>query len=80
MSSFKTQSKHHRVFIAMLKICARQNLGPTSLSELIDLIGNIALAKSKQGGQLYTPRSIVELLVNMLVGGSISFTHLSAYL
>ena len=72
------------------KVYARQNLDPTSLGELIDLIGNIALgdAKSrsadvlghvfeyflgefaltegKQGGQFYTPKSIVGLLVNML--------------
>jgi len=72
------------------KVYARQNLDPTSLGELIDLIGNIALgdakarsadvlghvfeyflgefalAEGKQGGQFYTPRSIVELLVNML--------------
>jgi len=72
------------------KVYARQNLDPTALGELIDLIGNIALgdakarsadvlghvfeyflgefalAEGKQGGQFYTPRSIVELLVNML--------------
>lgn len=72
------------------KVFARQNLDPTSLGELIDLIGNIALgdakarsadvlghvfeyflgefalAEGKQGGQFYTPRSIVELLVRML--------------
>jgi type I restriction enzyme M protein len=72
------------------KVYARQNLDPTRLGELIDLIGNIALgdakarsadvlghvfeyflgefalAEGKQGGQFYTPRSIVELLVNML--------------
>lgn len=72
------------------KVFARQNLDPTSLGELIDLVGNIALgdaksrsadvlghvfeyflgefalAEGKQGGQFYTPRSIVELLVNML--------------
>lgn len=72
------------------KVYARQNLDPTSLGELIDLIGNIsiedaqkrsgdvlghvfeyflgefALAEGKQGGQFYTPRSIVELLVEML--------------
>ncbi len=69
------------------KVFARQNLDPTSLGELIDLVGNIALgdakarsadvlghvfeyflgefalAEGKQGGQFYTPRSIVELLV-----------------
>lgn len=72
------------------KVYARQNLDPTSLGELIDLIGNIALgdakarsadvlghvfeyflgefalAEGKKGGQFYTPRSVVELLVNML--------------
>lgn len=72
------------------KVYARQNLDPTSLGELIDLIGNIALgdaksrsadilghvfeyflgefalAEGKKGGQFYTPRSIVELLVKML--------------
>ena len=72
------------------KVYARQNLDPTSLGELIDLIGNIALgdaksrsadvlghvfeyflgefalAEGKQGGQFYTPKSIVSLLVNML--------------
>ena len=72
------------------KVYARQNLDPSSLGELIDLIGNIsitdtqkrsadvlghvfeyflgefALAEGRQGGQFYTPRSIVELLVEML--------------
>lgn len=72
------------------KVFARQNLDPTSLGDLIDLVGNIALgdakarsadvlghvfeyflgefalAEGKQGGQFYTPRSIVELLVKML--------------
>ncbi len=72
------------------KVFARQNLDPTSLGGLIDLVGNIALgdakarsadilghvfeyflgefalAEGKQGGQFYTPRSIVELLVHML--------------
>lgn len=72
------------------KVYARQNLDPTVLGELIDLIGNIslgdakeraadvlghvfeyflgefALAEGKQGGQFYTPKSIVSLLVNML--------------
>lgn len=72
------------------KVYARQNLDPTSLGELIDLIGNIALgdaksrsadvlghvfeyflgefalAEGKQGGQFYTPKSIVALLVEML--------------
>ncbi len=72
------------------KVYARQNLDPTSLGELIDLVGNIALgdtkarsadvlghvfeyflgefalAEGKKGGQFYTPRSVVELLVDML--------------
>lgn len=72
------------------KVYARQNLDPTALGELIDLIGNIALgdtkarsadvlghvfeyflgefalAEGKKGGQFYTPRSVVELLVEML--------------
>ncbi len=72
------------------KVYARQNLDPTSLGELIDLIANIALgdakarsadvlghvfeyflgefalAEGKKGGQFYTPRSVVELLVEML--------------
>ncbi len=72
------------------KVYARQNLDPTSLGGLIDLVGNIALgdtkarsadilghvfeyflgefalAEWKKGGQFYTPRSVVELLVEML--------------
>lgn len=72
------------------KVFARQNLDPTSLGELIDLIGNstltqastnsadllghvfeyflgeFALAEGKKGGQFYTPRCVVELLVCML--------------
>ena len=72
------------------KVYARHNLDPTSLGELIDLVGNIALgdaksrsadilghvfeyflgefalAEGKKGGQFYTPRSVVELLVEML--------------
>lgn len=72
------------------KVFARDNLDPTSLGQLIDLISNIALdaakersadllghvfeyflgefalAEGKQGGQFYTPRSVVELLVEML--------------
>jgi type I restriction enzyme M protein len=72
------------------KVYARQNLDPTSLGELIDMIGSIALgdaksrsadilghvfeyflgefalAEGKKGGQFYTPRSVVELLVKML--------------
>ncbi len=72
------------------QVYARQNLDPTSLGQLIDLIGNInfgdaktrsadvlghvfeyflgefALAEGKQGGQFYTPKSIVTLLVQML--------------
>lgn len=72
------------------KVFARQNLDPTSLGGLIDLISNIALgdtksrsadvlghvfeyflgefalAEGKKGGQFYTPRSVVQLLVEML--------------
>lgn len=72
------------------KVYARQNLDPTSLGGLIDLIGQsavrrttsrsldllghvfeyflgeFALAEGKKGGQFYTPRSVVELLVKML--------------
>src|SRR5690554_5516789 len=72
------------------KVYARQNLDPTGLGGLIDLISNIALgdaksrsadilghvfeyflgefalAEGKKGGQFYTPKSIVELLVEML--------------
>jgi len=72
------------------KVYARQNLDPTSLGELIDLVSNIAmgdaksrsadvlghvfeyflgefaLAEGKKGGQFYTPRSVVQLLVEML--------------
>lgn len=72
------------------KVFARQNLDPTSLGGLIDLVSNIALgtakarstdvlghvfeyflgefalAEGKKGGQFYTPRSVVELLVEML--------------
>ena len=72
------------------KVYARQNLDPTTLGELIDLIstialgdakarsadilghvfeyflGEFALAEGKKGGQFYTPRSVVELLVEML--------------
>ena len=72
------------------KVYARQNLDPTSLGSLIDLISNIAmgdaksrsedilghvfeyflgefaLAEGKKGGQFYTPRSVVQLLVEML--------------
>lgn len=72
------------------KVYARQNLDPTSLGSLINLIGTIALgdakarsadvlghvfeyflgefalAEGKKGGQFYTPRSVVELLVKML--------------
>ena len=71
-------------------VYAKQNLDPTSLGGLIDLISNInlgdtkarsadilghvfeyflgefALAEGKKGGQFYTPRSVVELLVEML--------------
>lgn len=72
------------------KVFARQNLDPTSLGGLIDLLGKssldnakalsadvlgrvfefflgeFALAEGKKGGQFYTPRSVVELLVEML--------------
>jgi type I restriction enzyme M protein len=72
------------------KVYARQNLDPSSLGGLIDLVSNIAmgeamersadvlghvfeyflgefaLGEGKKGGQFYTPRSIVELLVEML--------------
>ena len=72
------------------KVYAKENLDPTSLGQLIDLISNIALAdaksrsadvlghvfeyflgefalaEGKKGGQFYTPRSVVELLVEML--------------
>jgi len=72
------------------KVYARQNLDPTTLGGLVDLISNIALgdaksrsadvlghvfeyflgefalAEGKKGGQFYTPRSVVELLVEML--------------
>lgn len=72
------------------KVYAKDNLDPTSLGELIDLIsdislkdnqtksadllghvfeyflGEFALAEGKNSGQFYTPRSIVELLVEML--------------
>ena len=101
------------------KVYARQNLDPTSLGGLIDLVGNIALgdakarsadvlghvfeyflgefalAEGKKGGQFYTPRSVVELLVEMLEpyngrvfdpccgsGGMfvpVSYTHLRAH-
>jgi len=71
-------------------VYARENLDPTSLGGLIDLIsdialgdakarsadilghvfeyflGEFALAEGKKGGQFYTPRSVVELLVEML--------------
>ena len=72
------------------KVYAKENLDPTSLGGLIDLISNIALGdaasrsadvlghvfeyflgefalnEGKKGGQFYTPRSVVELLVEML--------------
>ena len=72
------------------KVYARENLDPTSLGGLIDLISNIALGKAKarssdilghvfeyflgefalaegkKGGQFYTPRSVVELLIEIL--------------
>jgi type I restriction enzyme M protein len=72
------------------KVYDRENLDPSSLGGLIDLVSNIslgeaqeyspdvlghvfeyflgefALGEGKKGGQFYTPRSIVELLVEML--------------
>ena len=72
------------------KVFARQNLDPTSLGGLMNLIGNIALgdaksrsadvlghvfeyflgefalAEGKQGGQYFTPKAIVTLIVEML--------------
>ncbi len=72
------------------KVYARPNLDKTSLGELIDLIGDIAIgteaakskdilgrvyeyflgefanAEGKKGGQFYTPKSIVKLLVEMV--------------
>lgn len=72
------------------KVYARQNLDPSSLGKIIDLISNVALgdaksrsadvlghvfeyflgefalAEGKKGGQFYTPRGVVELLVEML--------------
>lgn len=89
--AMETIEKENPILKGVLpKVFARQNLDPTSLGELIDLVGNIAmgdakarsadvlghvfeyflgefaLAEGKQGGQFYTPRSIVELLVKML--------------
>ncbi len=86
-----TIEKENRSLKGVLpKVYARQNLDPTSLGGLIDLISNIALgdaksrsadvlghvfeyflgqfalAEGKKGGQFYTPRSVVELLVEML--------------
>lgn len=84
------EKENHSLKGVLPKVFARQNLDPTSLGGLIDLVGNIALgdakarsadvlghvfeyflgefalAEGKQGGQFYTPRSIVELLVKML--------------
>lgn len=72
------------------KVFAKENLDPTSLGGLIDLVSNIALgdakarsadvlghvfeyflgefalAEGQKGGQFYTPKCIVELLVKML--------------
>lgn len=72
------------------KVYAKENLDPTSLGQLIDLISNIALgdevsksqdvlgkvyeyflgefalAEGKKGGQFYTPRNVVSLLVELL--------------
>ena len=84
------EKENHSLKGVLPKVYARQNLDPTALGGLMDLVGNIALgdararsadvlghvfeyflgefalAEGKQGGQFYTPRSIVELLVNML--------------
>ena len=84
------ESENSQLKGVLPKVYARQNLDPTSLGELIDLIGNIALgdaksrsadvlghvfeyflgqfalAEGKKGGQFYTPKSVVELLVEML--------------
>jgi type I restriction enzyme M protein len=78
------------LFGVLPKVFARPNLDPSSLGQLIDDIGKIALgdtkarssdvlghvfeyflgefalAEGKKGGQFYTPRSVVELLVEML--------------
>jgi len=72
------------------KVFAKENLDPTSLGQLIDLIskialgdevsrsqdilgkvyeyflGEFALAEGKKGGQFYTPRNVVSLLVELL--------------
>ena len=72
------------------KVFSRMNVASATLGELIDLIGNISLAKEsaqskdilgrvyeyflgefalaegKKGGQVYTPGSIVKLLVEMI--------------
>lgn len=81
---------NHSLKGVLPKVYAKENLDPTSLGGLIDLISNIALgdaksrsadvlghvfeyflgefalAEGKKGGQFYTPRSVVELLVEML--------------
>ena len=88
---YRAKKKENNALKGVLpKVFARQSLDPTSLGELIDLVGNIALgdakarsadvlghvfefflgefalAEGKKGGQFYTPRSVVELLVEML--------------
>ncbi len=84
------EKENHSLKGVLPKVYARQNLDPTSLGGLVDLVGNIALgdakarsadvlghvfeyflgefalAEGKKGGQFYTPRSVVELLVEML--------------
>lgn len=84
------ERENHSLKGVLPKVYAKENLDPTSLGELIDLISNIALgdaksrsadvlghvfeyflgefalAEGKKGGQFYTPKSVVELLVNML--------------
>ena len=84
------EKENHSLKGVLPKVYARQNLDPTSLGGLVDLVGDIALgdakarsadvlghvfeyflgefalAEGKKGGQFYTPRSVVELLVEML--------------
>lgn len=84
------ERENHSLKGVLPKVYAKENLDPTSLGELIDLISNIALgdaksrsadvlghvfeyflgefalAEGKKGGQFYTPKSVVNLLVNML--------------
>ncbi|HLW14617.1 MAG TPA: class I SAM-dependent DNA methyltransferase, partial [Flavobacteriaceae bacterium] len=84
------ERENHSLKGVLPKVYAKENLDPTSLGELIDLISNIALgdaksrsadvlghvfeyflgefalAEGRKGGQFYTPKSVVNLLVNML--------------